>query len=213
MTDNINIEKPLPIKTYNVSKVNEKLKRLEEAIESGGSGGVTPEEVQTMIDTSLTDYPDNTDLSTALADKQDVLTAGTGIDITNNIISTTAAGEWELFTGDRTTLVANNLTLKDILMEYHASTDEIEALGYVPKGARCSAIGTKFMAISYSSSSVESATSTFDPTSGNVLLQKVYHSTVGSGINATMLYHSDSTSYSYYREGITTRYVKLYVRD
>lgn len=44
---------------------------------------------------------DNTNLANALNDKQDVLTAGTGIDITNNVISNTqTSAEWGNIEGD-----------------------------------------------------------------------------------------------------------------
>ena len=46
------------------------------------------------------DIADQTDLQDALDDKQDVLTAGTGIDITNNVISNTqTSAEWGNITG------------------------------------------------------------------------------------------------------------------
>ena len=46
------------------------------------------------------DLTDQTDLQNALNDKQDVLTAGTGIDITNNVISNTqTSAEWGNITG------------------------------------------------------------------------------------------------------------------
>lgn len=46
------------------------------------------------------DIADQTDLQNALNDKQDVLTAGTGIDITNNVISNTqTSAEWGNITG------------------------------------------------------------------------------------------------------------------
>ena len=47
------------------------------------------------------DITDQTDLQDALDDKQDVLTAGTGINITNNVISNTqTSAEWGNITGD-----------------------------------------------------------------------------------------------------------------
>lgn len=56
---------------------------------SGQGGGGSGEAVWGEITGTLADQ---TDLATALANKQDVLTAGTGIDITNNVISATGGG-------------------------------------------------------------------------------------------------------------------------
>ena len=140
MTDNINIEKPLPVKTYSVNKVNEKLKRLENAIESIPEG-ITSAEVQTMINTSLTDYPDNTDLSTALADKQDVLTAGVGIDITNNVISCDnvvpsriykryESYDWSVFIEPDGNAAR---TTKDLKLVIHTEGHGLNGVYYMPK--------------------------------------------------------------------------------
>ena len=50
--------------------------------------------------TTDTTYPTTQEMETALDDKQDILTAGTGIDITNNIISATGGvAEWGNITG------------------------------------------------------------------------------------------------------------------
>lgn len=51
----------------------------------GGGGGMTPSEVQSMIDTSISGY--NTDIQSEFNDKQDVLVAGQNITIENNVIS------------------------------------------------------------------------------------------------------------------------------
>ena len=53
---------------------------------SGGSGGGSGDAVWGSITGTLSDQ---TDLANALAEKQDTLTAGTGIDITNDVISAT----------------------------------------------------------------------------------------------------------------------------
>ena len=51
----------------------------------GGGGGMTPSEVQSMIDNSISGY--NTDIQSEFNDKQDVLVAGQNISIENNVIS------------------------------------------------------------------------------------------------------------------------------
>lgn len=81
------------IRNNNVWKINKILAGI-------SSGGVSPEDVQDMIDTSLTNYPNNTDLETALSDKQDTLTAGFGISINENneIINTVPGYIWKLYT-------------------------------------------------------------------------------------------------------------------
>lgn len=71
---------------------------------SEGGGGITSGEVQTMIDNSISGKADSddvyttgqtsgaTELATAFAATQPKLSAGTGIDITDNVISVTGGG-------------------------------------------------------------------------------------------------------------------------
>ena len=59
------------------------------------SGSADPSTLYVISDApavDISDYYDKSDVDDLLADKQDVLTAGTGIDITNNIISVTGGG-------------------------------------------------------------------------------------------------------------------------
>lgn len=74
---------------------------------NSGSGALTGGNVvsrssNTVINfTNESGYALQSDVNTALALKQDVLTAGTGIDITNNVISNTqTSAEWGNITGD-----------------------------------------------------------------------------------------------------------------
>lgn len=98
------------IRNNNVWKINKILAGI-------SSAGVSPEDVQDMIDTSLTDYPDNTDLETALGGKQNTLTAGDGITIENDIISAINTNEWYEVTEHWENLIdADKITLKDIII-------------------------------------------------------------------------------------------------
>ena len=73
------------------------------------------------------EYQTRQDLETALEGKQDVLTAGTGITIENNVISSTAtSAEWGLITGD----IDDQTDLKDALdgkQDVISDLDEIRA--------------------------------------------------------------------------------------
>lgn len=89
--------------------------------------------------TTDTNYPTEEEIETALAGKQDVLTAGTGISISNNVISSTqVSAEWGNITGtlsDQTDLnnvlgtkadVATTLAGYGIVDSY--TKDEIDSL-------------------------------------------------------------------------------------
>lgn len=119
------------IRNNNVWKINKILAEI-------SGGGVTPEDVQDMIDTSLTDYPDNTDLETALGGKQDTLTAGDGISIDNNVISasTVIPEDWELYTNTDWTVFKNenNELINDICIFIRFEDGYSDTVMFYPKG-------------------------------------------------------------------------------
>ena len=63
---------------------------------TGGGGGITSGEVQTMIDESISGKADTSavteSINAAVSGKQDTLSAGTGIEISGNVISATGGG-------------------------------------------------------------------------------------------------------------------------
>lgn len=95
------------IRNNNVWKINKIL--------AGISGGIKPEDVQDMIDTSLANYPDNTEFETALGGKQDTLTAGDGIEINDNVISLKGYTE---ITENKKDYVLNNAKTKNLIIKY-----------------------------------------------------------------------------------------------
>ena len=141
MTDNINIEKPLPIKTYNVSKVNEKLKRLENAIEQ-----VTSADIVAGTGIEITES-NNVKTITNTAPGE-IYTAGSGIEITSeNVINNTAQGldetevkalingGWKIIeTDDWTTLVTDGVLNQDIIIVCKTGAYSGTDFKYVPKG-------------------------------------------------------------------------------
>lgn len=82
-----------------------------------GSGGGSGDAVWGSITGTLSDQ---TDLQTALNDKQDVLTAGSGIEITNNVISATGGGGSVSY--DNATINKN-------------SSNQLQAIGVVDKNS------------------------------------------------------------------------------
>lgn len=73
--------------------------RIEEAISGITVSGITEEQAEEMIEEATSGKANSSDVYTKpevndlLADKQDKLTAGTGIDITNNVISVTGGSQ------------------------------------------------------------------------------------------------------------------------
>lgn len=59
---------------------------------TSGGGGVTPQDVQNAIDSALTGYSTTQQVETMLDGKQDVLSPGTGIEISGDTISCTVTG-------------------------------------------------------------------------------------------------------------------------
>ena len=73
--------------------------RIEEAISGITVSGITEEQAEEMIEEATSGKANSSDVYTKLevndllADKQDKLTAGTGLDITNNVISVTGGSQ------------------------------------------------------------------------------------------------------------------------
>ena len=86
-----------PIENY-YTKYQTELK-IEEAISGITVSGITEEQAEEMIEEATSGKANSSDVYTKqeadalLADKQDKLTAGTGIDITNNVISVTGGSQ------------------------------------------------------------------------------------------------------------------------
>lgn len=140
MTDNINIEKPLPIKTYNVSKVNEKLKRLEEAIESGGSS------IDIVAGDGISITGDTTKTITNTAPGVEY-TAGDGISISEGVISNILPGmteqeikalvesNWKVIhKNERSNLITDNALNRDICIILGYGSSGGKYIIFIPKG-------------------------------------------------------------------------------
>lgn len=69
----------------------------------------------TQLNTALADYTTTSALNTLLAGKQDTLTAGTGIDITNNVISASGGGGAIEYLETVANTTYTNLTMKSLL--------------------------------------------------------------------------------------------------
>ena len=98
----------------------------------GAGGGVTPVQVQTMINTSI-------------AGKQDVLTAGDGIEISENVISAIDSGysiydktDWSIF-------VNEGKTTKDIILKIIPQLGNSGIFYNIPKGSTISKLGSYIM--------------------------------------------------------------------
>ena len=155
-------------------------------------------------------------LEDEIAGKQNLLTAGNNITITDNVISA-MGGAWERFTGNKNELVSNDggiyTLLKDILMVFVDNSYSVpfyEGYFYLPKGIVSSTGNFHVSGMSLNQNYLIASTD-FNASSGNTYLIRVNFDTrtLTDGFEAIEM-RRDSDNYSY--TSGRTKYVQLFVR-
>ena len=126
--------------------------RIEEAISGITVSGITEEQAEEMIEEATSGKADSSDVYTKqesdalLANKQDELTAGTGIDITNNVISVTGG---IITSGDVIDVVSGYTYDKATIDEKVASGGTFDPTQYYNKTATDELLAEKLDASAY----------------------------------------------------------------